>query len=207
MKFKLKAILITLFATLLALVGLGYVFVIGFVSSTYVKDGVFTVHSENPLSRIGANVVAFNTGTNWVLVDTHLGPLAGGAKAEIENIANQPVALAFNSHWHPDHSGGNATFTDEADIVAHSNALALLSAPHAATGLTAPGSTHSYKQSLPPVCRKSSLNSAPAIPLTVKTSSLFMPRRLIRTVTCLFLPPILTLSRSAIWSGLAASLS
>ncbi len=145
MKLKLKPILIASFVALIALAGLGYVFIIGFVSSTPVKDGVFTIHSENPLSRIGANIVAFNTGSKWVLVDTHLGPLAGCAKAEIKNIANQPVALAFNSHWHPDHSGGNATFTDEANIVAHNNTHAVLSARHAATGLTAPGSTHSYE--------------------------------------------------------------
>ncbi len=144
MKISLKTVLITLTTAVVALAAVTYVFVIGFVYSAQVSDHVYTVHSENPLSRIGANLVAFNTGTHWVLVDTHLGPLASGARGEIKSIANQPITLAFNSHWHPDHSGGNASFTEEADIVAHQFVLDILSGPHAASGLTAPGSTHLY---------------------------------------------------------------
>jgi len=144
MNITLKTALTIAGTALGTLAAIGYVFVIGSVYSNHVKDNVYIIHSENPLSRIGANMVAFNTGLRWVLVDTHLGPLASGALSEIKSIADQPVPIAFNSHWHPDHSGGNSTFTDEADIVAHQFVLDILSAPHAASGLTAPGSTHAY---------------------------------------------------------------
>ncbi len=144
MKITLKTALLIGGTTLGALAATGYVFVIGFVYSSQVKDYVYTVHSENPLSRIGANIVAFDTGSQWVIVDTHLAPLAGGARSEIKSITDQPIALAFNTHWHPDHSGGNSTFADEADIVAHQYVLDILSGPHTASGLTAPDSTHAY---------------------------------------------------------------
>lgn len=144
MKITLKSALIVSASFLVAVAAAGYVFVFGFTYSNSVKPGVYTIHSENPLSRIGANIVAFDTGSKWVLVDTHLGPLAESARAKLKSIKDQPVALAFNTHWHPDHSGGNATFTEEAQIIAHKNVLEILSGPHAATGLTSPGSGHSY---------------------------------------------------------------
>jgi len=149
MKITLRTALLTLATAIVALAATAYIFVIGFIYSTQVKDNVYTVHSESPLSRIGANIVAFNTGAQWVMVDTHLGPLAGGANSEIKSMADQPVAIAFNTHWHPDHSGGNAAFTDEADIVAHQYVRDILSGPHAASGLTAPGSIHAYSAAAP----------------------------------------------------------
>lgn len=143
-KKKIASIIFTL---LLGLAGVAYSALIGFTSTTSVVPGVYVVYNAGLLGRIGANVVAFDTGNNWVLVDTHLKPLASSANKKLKALSDQPVAIAFNTHWHPDHSGGNAVFTKEATIVAHKNVRDLLSRAHGASGLTAPGSRHSYPAS------------------------------------------------------------
>ncbi len=131
---------------LLIILGLvGYTQIFGFTRSVKVRGTVFLVYNSGGFSRIGANVIAIDAGDAWVVFDTHLGPLAKGALGKIKSIKNAPVRYVFNSHWHPDHSGGNVIFTGEAEIVAHQNTGAILSSVHEGFGLTRPGSYRQYK--------------------------------------------------------------
>lgn len=63
------------------------------------------------------NLVALNTGNGIVLVDSGSAELAGSVKATLDGAK---VTTLFNTHYHPDQSGGNALFGgDGATIHAH----------------------------------------------------------------------------------------
>jgi len=129
----------------LALLGAAYVWFIGFTRVDALPGDAVAIYNANGLSRIGANAVGIRTDAGWVLVDTGLGPLAGAIAGKLAKTADLPVTLAFNTHWHPDHSGGNAAFTADARIVAHANTRAILARPHEGFGLTKPGAYRAYE--------------------------------------------------------------
>lgn len=145
MKKRLARISVIVAAVLIVLGVVGYTQILGFTTSEEVKDSVHLVYNTGGFSRIGANVVAIEAGDAWVVFDTHLGPMAKGAFKQVKSIKDMPVRYAFNSHWHPDHSGGNAAFTDEAEIVSHENVRSVLAQVHEGFGLTGPGSYREYK--------------------------------------------------------------
>ena len=56
------------------------------------------------------------------LVDDQFAPLSGKIMAAIGELTDAPVEFLVNTHWHPDHTGGNEVFgTAGAVIVAHDN--------------------------------------------------------------------------------------
>src|SRR6185503_21224155 len=73
------------------------------------------------LEGAGGNV-AVSTGPDGVLiVDDHFAPLAGKIAAAIEKLDQGPIKYVLNTHWHGDHTGGNAYFGKKASIVAQTN--------------------------------------------------------------------------------------
>jgi glyoxylase-like metal-dependent hydrolase (beta-lactamase superfamily II) len=56
-----------------------------------------------------------------VLVDDEFAPLAPKIKEALRGITDRPIKVVLNTHWHGDHTGGNAIFGAEAPIVAHEN--------------------------------------------------------------------------------------
>ena len=53
-----------------------------------------------------------------VVVDTQVSPIAGKRlRAEIERVTNKPIKVVVNTHYHGDHTGGNALFP-EAEVIA-----------------------------------------------------------------------------------------
>lgn len=132
-------------AVIIAGLGFGYFHFLGRTVSTTLSDKVHIVSRENLFDQIGAKIVAIDTGTSWVLVDTHLGFFAESALQEIKSISDQPIEAAFITHWHPDHSEGIQVFNPEARIIAHENVANILSRDRVGYGLTGPGSVHEYK--------------------------------------------------------------
>lgn len=85
-------------------------------------EGVYAAVSPDK-SKAGSNA-GFIVGSNGVLVvDTFLGPApAKDLLAEIRKVTNLPIRYVVNTHYHLDHTGGNAVFEDAgATIVAHRN--------------------------------------------------------------------------------------
>ena len=69
----------------------------------------------------GGNI-AVSTGPDGVLiVDDQFAPLAEKITAAIEKLDQGPIRFVLNTHWHGDHTGGNAHFGKKASIIAQSN--------------------------------------------------------------------------------------
>ena len=66
---------------------------------------------------------AVSIGDDGVLVvDTMTEPLAKDLLAEIRRLAgNKPIRTAINTHFHPDHSGGNAIINDAGESIVAGN--------------------------------------------------------------------------------------
>jgi glyoxylase-like metal-dependent hydrolase (beta-lactamase superfamily II) len=57
-----------------------------------------------------------------LLIDDQFAPLNGKLRAAVEMLAKGPARFVFNTHWHGDHTGGNAPLAAlGAVIVAHDN--------------------------------------------------------------------------------------
>jgi len=73
------------------------------------------------LEGSGGNI-AVSTGPDGVLiVDDQFLPLAEKISAAIEKLEQGPIKYVLNTHWHGDHTGGNAHFGKKASIVAQAN--------------------------------------------------------------------------------------
>src|SRR5215467_13446797 len=90
-------------------------------------DGVYAAISGDG-SKAGSNA-GFVVGSNSVLVvDTFVTTAAArDLLAEIRKVTNLPIRFVVNTHYHLDHTGGNAVFAETgATILAHRNVRAWL---------------------------------------------------------------------------------
>jgi glyoxylase-like metal-dependent hydrolase (beta-lactamase superfamily II) len=87
-------------------------------------------HNTYMLEGAGGNVT-IAVGTNGVImVDAQFAPMHDKLKAAIAKLTNQPVKYLINTHYHGDHTGGNAAFAKEgATIVGHQNVKNRLANP------------------------------------------------------------------------------
>lgn len=83
-----------------------------------------------------------------VIVDDQFAPLADKIKAALKGITDKPVRFVINTHYHFDHTGGNAIFQREAPVIAHDNVRKRL-----ASGGTG-GNLGSVKMQLKPVAKE-----------------------------------------------------
>jgi glyoxylase-like metal-dependent hydrolase (beta-lactamase superfamily II) len=97
-------------------------------------------HNTYMLEGAGGNVT-IAVGTNGVImVDSQFAPMHDKLKAAIAAITNQPVKYLIDTHYHGDHTGGNAAFGKEGvTIVAQQNVKERLLHPQpGANGQTPP---------------------------------------------------------------------
>jgi cyclase len=94
----------------------------------------------------GGNI-AVQIGSDGVLVvDTGLAQHADKVLAAIRKLSDQPIRYIINTHFHPDHTGGNevigkagvTTQGNPTTVIAHENVLTRMSAPLGKPGATAP---------------------------------------------------------------------
>jgi glyoxylase-like metal-dependent hydrolase (beta-lactamase superfamily II) len=70
-----------------------------------------------------------------IMVDSEFAPLRDKIKAAIEKLSPLPIKYLIDTHYHGDHTGGNALFhKDGATIVAEDNIRVRLAAGNAPTG-------------------------------------------------------------------------
>jgi cyclase len=93
------------------------------------------------LEGAGGNVTVAIGTDGYIQVDGQFAPMHDKLKAAVEKLTPQPIKYLINTHYHGDHTGGNAGFhKDGATIVAQDNIRVRLAAgtTNALTGGKAP---------------------------------------------------------------------
>jgi cyclase len=92
------------------------------ISTTRISESLYV------LQGAGGNVAVLIWDDGVLLVDDKIAPAAPKLKAAIAAITSRPIRFVVNTHWHPDHRGGNSALAgDGAVIVAHENVRRRLS--------------------------------------------------------------------------------
>lgn len=87
------------------------------LTSTPVRGSVHLLRMDP-----GGNVAASVGPDGAFIIDDQFAPVAPKIKAAVAKLTDRPLRYVLNTHWHPDHSGGNVVFGGEgAVIVAHDN--------------------------------------------------------------------------------------
>jgi cyclase len=73
------------------------------------------------LEGAGGNIGASVGEDGIVIVDDQFAPLAEKIQAALKGITDKPIRFIINTHYHFDHTGGNAIFQKQAPIIAHDN--------------------------------------------------------------------------------------
>lgn len=86
------------------------------IKTTKLADGYYE------LEGAGGNIGLFVGEDGVFMVDDQFGPLAPKIRAAIKEITDQPVRFIVNTHYHPDHTGGNTAWAGMgAVIISHDN--------------------------------------------------------------------------------------
>ncbi len=73
------------------------------------------------LEGAGGNIGVSAGDDGIVIIDDQFAPLANKIKKTLKGISDKPLKFVINTHFHGDHTGGNAEFGTEATIIAHEN--------------------------------------------------------------------------------------
>ncbi|HEY7843802.1 MAG TPA: MBL fold metallo-hydrolase [Bradyrhizobium sp.] len=86
------------------------------IKTTDLGDGIYMLAGQ------GGNITVATAKDGIIMVDGEFAPLHDKIKAAIATISNRPVKWLINTHFHGDHTGGNAPFAkDGAIVIAHLN--------------------------------------------------------------------------------------
>jgi cyclase len=79
-------------------------------------------HNTYMLEGQGGNITVAVGTDGIIMVDTQFAPLSEKIKAAIKQISPLPIKYIINTHFHGDHTGGNANFQkDGATVIAQDN--------------------------------------------------------------------------------------
>jgi cyclase len=73
------------------------------------------------LTGAGGNIGVSVGEDGIVMVDDQFAPLAPKIQAALKSITDKPLRFIINTHYHGDHTGGNAQFSAQGTIIAHEN--------------------------------------------------------------------------------------
>lgn len=73
------------------------------------------------LEGAGGNIGASVGEDGIVIVDDQYAPLADKIRAALKGITDKPLRFVINTHYHGDHTGGNALFQKDVPILAQDN--------------------------------------------------------------------------------------
>ena len=81
-----------------------------------VKDDLYEIEGD------GGNVAVYITNEGVILVDDKYDQDHDAIVANVKSVTNQPIKYILSTHYHADHSGGNAKFLPTAEIISTLNA-------------------------------------------------------------------------------------
>jgi cyclase len=73
------------------------------------------------LQGAGGNIGASVGEDGIVIVDDQYAPLADKIKSALKGITDKPIRFIINTHYHEDHTSGNAIFQKDAPVIAQDN--------------------------------------------------------------------------------------
>jgi cyclase len=73
------------------------------------------------LEGAGGNIGVSVGSDGLLIVDDQYAPLADKIKAALKELGQGKLKFVINTHWHGDHTGGNASFSVDSTIIAHAN--------------------------------------------------------------------------------------
>lgn len=85
------------------------------IKATKVAGSVYML--EGAGGNIGVSIGA----DGILIVDDQFAPLADKIRAALKTLGEGKLKFVLNTHWHGDHTGGNAQFGGEASVIAHDN--------------------------------------------------------------------------------------
>src|SRR5687767_566965 len=85
------------------------------IKATKVAGNVYMLQGSG--GNIGVSVGA----DGILIVDDQFAPLADKIRVALKGLNPGKLRFILNTHWHPDHTGGNPAFSPEAPIIAHDN--------------------------------------------------------------------------------------
>jgi cyclase len=93
------------------------------IKTTDLGDGVYMLEGQ------GGNITVAVSKAGIIMVDGEFAPLHDKIKAAIVLVSSEPIKYLVNTHFHGDHTGGNAPFAkDGAIVVAQENVKSRLAA-------------------------------------------------------------------------------
>jgi glyoxylase-like metal-dependent hydrolase (beta-lactamase superfamily II) len=79
------------------------------------------------LEGAGGNIGVSVGSDGLLIVDDQFAPLANKIQAALKELSPASLKFVLNTHWHGDHTGGNAVFGAQGPIIAHENVRKRLS--------------------------------------------------------------------------------
>jgi glyoxylase-like metal-dependent hydrolase (beta-lactamase superfamily II) len=76
-----------------------------------VKDDLYEIEGD------GGNVAVYITDEGVILIDDKFDRDHQSIVDQVKSVTNQPIKYVINTHYHQDHSGGNAKFLPTAEII------------------------------------------------------------------------------------------
>jgi cyclase len=115
------------------------------ITVSKVSGNVYMLQGE------GGNIGASVGEDGIVVVDDQYAPLAEKIEAALKGVTDKPVRFIINTHYHGDHTGGNAFFQKQAPVIAHDNVRKRLEAGGPAGNLASISMDHkpAPKEALP----------------------------------------------------------
>jgi len=98
------------------------------------------------LQGAGGNIGVSVGSDGLLIVDDQFAPLANKIHAALRGLSPASLKFVLNTHWHGDHTGGNASFSTEAPIIAQENVRKRMSTDQTVFGEKTPASP---KEALP----------------------------------------------------------
>src|SRR5215470_15262057 len=111
------------------------------IKATKVAGNVYMLEGS------GGNIGVSVGPDGLLIVDDQFAPLADKIKAALRTLGQGKLKFVINTHWHGDHTGGNAIFGVDSTIIAHTNVRKRLSSENVIrAGQKVPGAP---KEALP----------------------------------------------------------
>jgi glyoxylase-like metal-dependent hydrolase (beta-lactamase superfamily II) len=90
-------------------------------TSKEVAPGIHVIYGAGE-EFVGGNVSVMVGDEHVVLIDDAMVPTAPALISAVEAIADRPIDFVINTHYHGDHTGGNAQLANDGTlVVAHDN--------------------------------------------------------------------------------------